>query len=45
MWDNRAVVHRGTGFDKGRYRRVMIRTTIAGEGPTVALSPDMKAAA
>jgi len=35
LWDNRAVVHRGRPFARDRHARVMIRTTIAGEGPTV----------
>lgn len=34
IWDNRAVMHRGLPFDRERYRRVMHRTTVAGEGPT-----------
>jgi alpha-ketoglutarate-dependent 2,4-dichlorophenoxyacetate dioxygenase len=34
MWDNRCVLHRGRPWDAARYRRVMRRTTIAGEGPT-----------
>ena len=34
MWDNRAVLHRGRPWDT-RHRRVMHRTTVAGEGPTV----------
>ncbi len=34
MWDNRCVLHRGRPWDAGRYRRVMRRTTIAGEGST-----------
>jgi alpha-ketoglutarate-dependent 2,4-dichlorophenoxyacetate dioxygenase len=35
IWDNRAVLHRGRPWDAGRYRRVLHRTTVAGEGPTV----------
>jgi len=35
MWDNRAVLHRGRDWDTRRYRRVMHRTTVAGDGPTV----------
>ena len=31
IWDNRAALHRGCGWDKARYRRVMHRTTVAGE--------------
>ncbi len=34
MWDNRCVLHRGRPWDAERYRRVMRRTTLAGEGPT-----------
>jgi len=34
MWDNRCVLHRGRPWDAARHRRVMRRTTIAGEGPT-----------
>ena len=34
MWDNRSVLHRGRPFDRTRYRRVMYRTTLAGDGPT-----------
>ena len=34
MWDNRCVLHRGRPWDAGQHRRVMRRTTIAGEGPT-----------
>jgi alpha-ketoglutarate-dependent 2,4-dichlorophenoxyacetate dioxygenase len=36
MWDNRAVLHRGRPWDAARHRRVMRRTTVAGEGPTAA---------
>ncbi len=35
MWDNRAVLHRGKGWDEAKYKRVMHRTTVAGSGPTV----------
>jgi alpha-ketoglutarate-dependent 2,4-dichlorophenoxyacetate dioxygenase len=35
LWDNRAVVHRGRPFARDKCPRVMIRTTIAGDGPTV----------
>jgi alpha-ketoglutarate-dependent 2,4-dichlorophenoxyacetate dioxygenase len=34
MWDNRCMLHRGRRWDESRYRRVMHRTTVAGEGPT-----------
>lgn len=36
MWDNRCCLHRGRPWDKAKYRRVMHRTTVAGDGPTVA---------
>jgi alpha-ketoglutarate-dependent 2,4-dichlorophenoxyacetate dioxygenase len=36
MWYNRAVLHRGRPWDESRYRRVMHRTTVAGDGPTAA---------
>ena len=35
MWDNRAVLHRGRPFARDQQARVMIRTTIEGDGPTV----------
>jgi alpha-ketoglutarate-dependent 2,4-dichlorophenoxyacetate dioxygenase len=35
MWDNRCTLHRGRPWDEGRYPRVMHRTTVAGDGPTV----------
>jgi len=35
MWDNRRVLHRGRPWDGTRYRRVMHRTTLAADGPTV----------
>ncbi|HET9923193.1 MAG TPA: TauD/TfdA family dioxygenase [Methylomirabilota bacterium] len=34
MWDNRCTLHRGRPWDESKYRRVMHRTTVAGEGPT-----------
>jgi len=34
MWDNRTVLHRGRPWDATRSKRVMRRTTLAGEGPT-----------
>ncbi|MSO77458.1 MAG: TauD/TfdA family dioxygenase [Alphaproteobacteria bacterium] len=36
IWDNRAVLHRATAYDTVKYRRLMQRTTVAGDGPTVA---------
>jgi alpha-ketoglutarate-dependent 2,4-dichlorophenoxyacetate dioxygenase len=41
MWDNRCVLHRGRPWDESRDRRVMHRTTVAGEGPTAADVPDV----
>ena len=38
MWDNRCVLHRGRPWDETIYRRVMHRTTVAGDGPT---APDV----
>ena len=36
LWDNRAVLHRATPFANRAERRLMVRTTIAGDGPTIA---------
>jgi alpha-ketoglutarate-dependent 2,4-dichlorophenoxyacetate dioxygenase len=38
MWDNRAVLHRGRPWDR-RHRRVMHRTTVAGDGPPLTVMP------
>jgi alpha-ketoglutarate-dependent taurine dioxygenase len=38
MWDNRCMLHRGRPWDESRHRRVMHRTTVAGDGPT---APDV----
>ena len=35
LWDNRAVLHRATPFSNTTEKRLMVRTTIAGEAPTV----------
>ena len=35
MWDNRCCLHRGRPWDGMKHRRVMRRTTLAGDGPTV----------
>lgn len=35
VWDNRAVLHRATYYDAVKHRRLMQRTTIAGDVPTV----------
>ena len=34
LWDNRRVLHRGTGYDEANYRRIMHRTTVAGDMPS-----------
>jgi alpha-ketoglutarate-dependent 2,4-dichlorophenoxyacetate dioxygenase len=39
MWDNRCVLHRGRPWNE-QYRRIMHRTTVAGEGPTASDVPD-----
>jgi alpha-ketoglutarate-dependent 2,4-dichlorophenoxyacetate dioxygenase len=36
MWDNRCTLHRGRPWNESKYRRVMHRTTVAGDGPTAA---------
>ena len=33
VWDNRCVLHRATGFDEARHKRVMRRCTIVGDRP------------
>jgi alpha-ketoglutarate-dependent taurine dioxygenase len=33
FWDNRSTMHSATPYDMTRYRRVMYRTTIAGDVP------------
>lgn len=34
LWDNRRVLHKGTGYDESKYRRIMHRTTVAGDKPS-----------
>src|SRR5258705_4887504 len=36
MWDNRCVLHRGRRWDSARHKRVMHRTTVAGDRATAA---------
>jgi alpha-ketoglutarate-dependent taurine dioxygenase len=36
MWDNRCTMHAVTAFDNARFRRIMHRTTLAGETPVLA---------
>ncbi|MFT4561675.1 MAG: alpha-ketoglutarate-dependent 2,4-dichlorophenoxyacetate dioxygenase [Gammaproteobacteria bacterium] len=38
IWDNRCVMHRGTGYDADRWRRLMRQTRVAGTQPTLAES-------
>jgi taurine dioxygenase len=33
VWDNRCTMHRATPYDDMKYRRVMHRTTVAGDRP------------
>lgn len=35
IWDNRCLVHRGTGFDADRYRRLMRQTRVQGDCSTL----------
>ena len=34
-YDNRCCLHRGRSWDRGKYKRVLHRTTLAGDGPTI----------
>ena len=36
IWDNRSCLHRGRPWEFGDYKRILHRTTLAGDGPTVA---------
>ena len=36
IWDNRCVLHRATPYDTQRHKRLMQRTTVAGDVPTTA---------
>ena len=38
VWDNRCLLHRATPYDTVRYKRLMQRTTVAGDAPTVPRS-------
>lgn len=31
IWDNRGTLHTASPFDHGKYQRLMLRTTVAGE--------------
>ena len=35
LWDNRSVLHRATPYDSANEKRFMVRSTIAGDGPTL----------
>ena len=35
IWDNRCLLHRGTGYDADKYRRHIRQTRVAGAGPTL----------
>ena len=35
IWDNRCLLHRGTGYDADRWRRRMRQTRVEGVGPTL----------
>ena len=35
IWDNRCLLHRAIPYDYAAYRRVLRRTTVAGQGPVV----------
>lgn len=36
IWDNRCMLHRGSGFDADRWRRLMRQTRVSGNGPTLS---------
>lgn len=36
MWDNRCVLHRGSGYDADRYRRLLLQTRLRGTCPSLA---------
>ena len=35
FWDNRCILHRGTGYDADLYRRNMRQSRVRGAGPTL----------
>ncbi|MCP5082945.1 MAG: TauD/TfdA family dioxygenase [Alphaproteobacteria bacterium] len=35
IWDNRCLLHRGTGFDADKYRRYMRQTRVIGDGSSL----------
>jgi alpha-ketoglutarate-dependent 2,4-dichlorophenoxyacetate dioxygenase len=40
VWDNRCVLHRATPYDSARHRRLMQRTTVAGDPKELACTGD-----
>ena len=36
IWDNRCMLHKGSGFDADRWRRLMRQTRVSGTGPTLS---------
>jgi alpha-ketoglutarate-dependent 2,4-dichlorophenoxyacetate dioxygenase len=36
IWDNRCLLHRGTGYDADKYRRLIRQTRVQGLGPTLS---------
>jgi len=36
IWDNRCLLHRATAYDGAAHKRLMQRTTVAGDAPTVS---------
>lgn len=36
IWDNRCLLHRGSGYDADRWRRLMRQTRVSGIGPTIS---------
>jgi alpha-ketoglutarate-dependent 2,4-dichlorophenoxyacetate dioxygenase len=36
IWDNRCLLHRGSGYDADRFRRYMRQTRVSGSGPTLS---------
>lgn len=43
LWDNRAVLHRATPFQSSNERRHMVRTTVAGDAPTLSSTAQIAA--
>jgi alpha-ketoglutarate-dependent 2,4-dichlorophenoxyacetate dioxygenase len=45
MWDNRAVLHRATPYDSVKYKRMLQRTTVAGDAAAYQREREMHALA